>query len=313
MLRSTFCKGPPKFVYYNKEQFKKVLKQRLVSPSNFEEIFDTFLATLNEHAPLKKKNIRYNHQIFMSKTLRKAIMKWLKLRNTFNKKRSSEDWQNYKWQRSTFSNILKSSKKTFFETLKINEITDTRKFWKTVKPFSTDKCKITNNIILTEKNKALNKIKKISNTFNEYFTNITKSLNLSESTGNINFQNKESCKKIKENFGNENCSFETICKKDVLDLIKQLPRNKATVSTDIPVSALKKSVSAYYEKLIEISNNCIRSSTFPEIHKKSEVTPVLKKDNPTSKTDYRPVSTLSNVSKIFENLIYLQLNNYKFT
>ena len=82
----------------------------------------------------------------MSKPLRKAIMKRSKLRNTFNKKRSSENWQNYKRQHSTCSNILKSSKKKFFEALKINEITDKRKFWKTVKRFFTDKCKITNNI-----------------------------------------------------------------------------------------------------------------------------------------------------------------------
>ena len=89
----------------------------------------------------------------MSKTLRKAIMKRSKLRNTFNKKRSSENWQNYKRQRNICSNILKSTKKTFFETLNTNEITDNRKFWKTVKLFFTDKCKTTNNIILTEKMK----------------------------------------------------------------------------------------------------------------------------------------------------------------
>ena len=87
----------------------------------------------------------------MSKTLRKAIMKRSKLRNTFNKKRSSENWQNYKRQRNICSNILKSTKKTFFEVLNINEITDKRKFWKTVKPFFTGKYKTTNNIILTEK------------------------------------------------------------------------------------------------------------------------------------------------------------------
>ena len=87
----------------------------------------------------------------MSKTLCKAIMKRSKLRNTFNRKRSSEYWQNYKRQRNICSNILKSTKKTFFETLNINEITDNIKFWKTVKPFFTDKCKTSNNIILTEK------------------------------------------------------------------------------------------------------------------------------------------------------------------
>ena len=86
----------------------------------------------------------------MSKTLRKAIMKRSKLTNTFNKRKYSENWQNYKRQRNICSNILKSTKKTFFETLNINEITANRKFWKTLKPFSTDKCKTTNNIILTK-------------------------------------------------------------------------------------------------------------------------------------------------------------------
>ena len=63
MLLSTFCRRPEKFIYYksynshNKEQFENVLKQRLVASSNFEEFCDTFLATLNEHAPLRKKKI----------------------------------------------------------------------------------------------------------------------------------------------------------------------------------------------------------------------------------------------------------------
>ena len=192
-------------------------------------------------------------------------MKRSKLRHTFNKKRSSENWQNYKRQRNICSKILKSTKNTFFETLNINEITDNRKFWKTVKPFFTDKCKTSNTIILTEKYETLNDNKKVSNTFNEYFTIITEGLNLRESTGNINFENEESCKKIKENFGNENFSFETVSKKDILDLIKELPGNKATVSNDIPVSVLKESVFVYYEKLVDIFNNCIRSGTFPEI------------------------------------------------
>ena len=87
----------------------------------------------------------------MSKTLGKAIMKRSKLRNTFSKMRSSENWQNYKRQRNICSNILKSTKDKFFRTLNINEITNNRKFWKTVKFFFTDKCKTTNNIILTEK------------------------------------------------------------------------------------------------------------------------------------------------------------------
>ena len=113
MLCSTFCKGPAYFRNYryynnyNKEQFESVLKQRLVNSSNFVEFLDTFLANLNEHAPLRKTKNQYDHQVFLSKTLCKAKMKLSKLRNTFKKKRSSENWQNYERQRNILSNILK--------------------------------------------------------------------------------------------------------------------------------------------------------------------------------------------------------------
>ena len=80
-------------------------------------------------------------------------------------------------------------------------------------------------------------------------------------------------------------------------MIKELPGNKAAVSNDIPVSVLKESLSAYYEKLTDIFHNCIRSDTFPEILKKSEVTPVFKKG---LKKDYHRVSTLSIFSKIYK-------------
>ena len=103
----------------------------------------------------------------MSKTLRKAIMKRSKLRKTFNKKKSSESWKNYKRQPNIYSKILKLTKKTLFGNLNVNEITDNRKFWKTVKSFFTDKCKTSNNIILTDKHETLNDNKKISNTFKE--------------------------------------------------------------------------------------------------------------------------------------------------
>ena len=51
-------------------------------------------------------------------------------------------------------------------------------------------------------------------------------------------------------------------------------------------------------------------SKFPDILKKAEVTPVYKKDSVNNKQNYRPVSTLSNLSKLFEKLIYSQINTY---
>ena len=50
--------------------------------------------------------------------------------------------------------------------------------------------------------------------------------------------------------------------------------------------------------------------TIQSQHSRNLFLPIIKKGDPTSKTDYHPVSTLSNFSKIFEKLIYLQFNNY---
>ena len=49
---------------------------------------------------------------------------------------------------------------------------------------------------------------------------------------------------------------------------------------------------------------------FPEELKKAEIIPVYKRDDPLKKENYRPVSLLPHVSKIFEGLIYKQINGY---
>ena len=49
---------------------------------------------------------------------------------------------------------------------------------------------------------------------------------------------------------------------------------------------------------------------FPDILKKAEVTPVYKKDDMNDKQNYPPLSKLSNLSNVFENFIYSQINTY---
>ena len=75
----------------------------------------------------------------MTKTLRKAILKRSKLRNKCNEKRNTENWSEYKRQRNICSNLLKQSKKRHFNSLSVKDATENKKFWKTIKPFFTEK------------------------------------------------------------------------------------------------------------------------------------------------------------------------------
>ena len=65
----------------------------------------------------------------------------------------------------------------------------------------------------------------------------------------------------------------------------------------------------YCEKLTNILIDCLKENRFPNLIELTEISPVFKKlDN---KDNYRPISTLSNFAKLFENIIYLPLNDYK--
>ena len=114
----------------------------------------------------------------MTKTLRKAIMKRSKLRNKFNEERNIENWSEYERQRNICSNILKQSKTRHFNNLNVKDVTETKQFWKTIKPFFTEKNKTTNHIILTENTQTLREDKAICQICNTYFTNVTKDLKL---------------------------------------------------------------------------------------------------------------------------------------
>ena len=53
-----------------------------------------------------------------------------------------------------------------------------------------------------------------------------------------------------------------------------------------------------------IFEKCINSSTFPDVWKRANVQPVHKKDSRQLKTNYRPISLLPLLSKIFEKILF---------
>ena len=152
----------------------------------------------------------------MTKALCKAIMERSKLRNKFNEERNTEDWSEYKRQRHLCSNLLKQSKNRHFNSFNLNDISENKMFWKTIKPFLTEKNKTTNNIILTESNQTVREDKAICQIFNTYFTNITKGFKLRQVDESQSFEKEESCRVIRENYGGESFSFKSIFKDNII-------------------------------------------------------------------------------------------------
>ena len=117
--------------------------------------------------------------------------------------------------------------------------------------------------------------------------------------------------KIKENTNSSACfSFRTLSKGDLLYQLNSLDPAKATQKSDIPTNIIKKNYDIFSEFLFANFNNIILTSLFPEKLKYADVKSIFKKEYRNDKVNYRPVSVLSNISKIYERLLYKQLETY---
>ena len=75
----------------------------------------------------------------MNKKLSKEIMHRAQLRNNFFRNRSDENKRKYSMQQNYCVSLLRKTKKSYCNNLNEKKITDNKTFWKTAKPFLSDK------------------------------------------------------------------------------------------------------------------------------------------------------------------------------
>ena len=293
-LKMALVKGNAKTKLYRKykdfniENFQKDLTENLKNDANYYNFHKTFLKILDKHAPLKKKILRFDDNLFMTKELRKGIMHRSKLKNKFNKNRTNENWENYRRQRNLCVNTLRKSKRDYFQNLNSKNFSDNRTFWKTIKPYFTNKGLNSNKLLLKEGNKIISNEKELANIMNNYFVNITQELNLKNHTENtreieknvkdikLDFQAHPSIKKIKDNFNiTEYFSFHQVTELEVRKEIENLNNSKATPTGDIPVKTLKLNIDIILPTITKIINNSFIRNDFPDLLKSAEVRPIF--------------------------------------
>ena len=145
VLKTRFSKNKPRetvyrnYKYFNSKNFNDELnfafsKENIDSSSKFNQ---TFLNILNKHNPLKKEQLRANHTSYVSKSMRKAIMRRSYLENVYFKKRTDKSFRAYKKQKNYYRRLYKNKRKKFFNKLNPSFVNDSKLFWKTIKPFQT--------------------------------------------------------------------------------------------------------------------------------------------------------------------------------
>ena len=99
-------------------------------------------------------------------------------------------------------------------------------------------------------------------------------------------------------------SFEPVSVDKVKDIIKTLITKKAFLDGDIPVKLIKMQEDIFSRLIFQNFNQSLVNGEFPHCLKEAELIPVFKKEEKLGKFNYRHVSILPVISKIYERLMY---------
>ena len=101
---------------------------------------------------------------------------------------TKEEIRNYKKQRHFCYKLFKKERRKLYNNLNIKDITDNKNFWKTLIALLISDKRIcgSSKINLVVDNKNLSDDRKIAETYNNYFNNAVKSLNLQYDPEHLN-------------------------------------------------------------------------------------------------------------------------------
>ena len=169
---------------------------------------------------------------------------------------------------------------------------------------------------------------KIAEILNHCFTNITENLGIYEdqtllsSTNGINdpvekaikkYENHLSIKKIKECCELNKFEFKPVTINEVLSQVQKLNSKKASSLNSIPAKILKQNADIFAVLIQKIFNSYISGCYFPKELKDGEVSSLIKSLDAFIKKNYRPITVLSSISKVYERILEGQIEPHSIS
>ena len=252
-----------------------------------------------------------------------------KLTNNHYKNPIDKNWELYKKQRNYCVGLLKREKRNYYSNLDLKIFEDSRKFWQSVKPLFSDKANVKNrNIIIIEDDKVICNKLELAEKFNNFFIEAVENLEVEhfvsetgdENTmGNVSvidtivkkYNSHPSIIKIRENVNVETkFEFMDMTSDQMEKEIRKLDPKKASMENDIPAKMLISTCDIVGKYISVIFNNSKKLEKYPVLLKVADVTPIPKTVEKTAFKQYRPVSLIPIISKLYERNMFDQTTVY---
>lgn len=262
-----------------------------------------FLEVLDIHAPLRKRRVRNKPSPWLTPEIRKLMYHRDYLKKKYVKNGSNALFDAYKLARNKVNAAIKKAKQDYVLTEVTNCEGDTRRSWRAINLLLGRKSKISGITELRTAESVLTDSKHISNAFNDHFSAV--GVKVAETVQSTSISPESYVKPSTSQF-----QFTSIPVSKVQTLLSKLLTNKACGIDGISAKLLKDASSVISFPLTCIFNKSLSSGIFPDSWKTAKVFPIYKGNEKNDANNYRPISVLPILAKVFEKLVFDQLYSY---
>lgn len=142
----------------------------------------------------------------------------------------------------------------------------------------------------------------LTKSFNEYFTQVAEDM-ANDIKNSLCYKNAS---EDNPNINNDTMFFRPVTQQEIGECISSL-KNGSPGIDGIYAEAVKQLSSSITPPLVYLINLSFNTGTFPDVYKTGLVVPVYKTGDKNDLSNYRPISIISNIGKIFEGCIKTRL------
>lgn len=293
--------------YVNYTRVRESLERRAeVGFENFDQ-FHGFLKSLITQET-KSKVVQVNCSNYNKPWANLKLQKLLKVKKKFDKLRksfSSNEYFSAKFHelRKELKREVDKSKKKYYSSLYEENINNSKKTWQITREILSNK-KIqlkSKDFELRINSKLTSDPLHVANEINKYFSTVGSQKCMNRPPYEcFEFNQRPAPKTLLTN-------FEPTDSEELKEIIMRLGSNKASGFDEIPTRFLKDNVEFLSVILTTFINDSFQNGDFPDSLKFARIMPLFKDGDSSDVSNYRPISILSAVSKVFEFTIKIRL------
>ena len=301
-----------KFCKFNRTNFRNdIVSQNLDQINNFSNPSEMwskwkcmFLSIVDKHAPLRRTRVCTRSSPWITSELKKRMHNRNIQKIKAIKSKDPIDWMQFRKQRNIVNNEIRLAKQSYYHNSFNEYKVNSRKTWQTINELTSRKSGKESVTSLKVNGVSITNPTMLSNEFNNHFATIGSKL-----ASNISTPDSDNYLKYLTNTDKQFQLCPTTRDK-VLSLLNKLNKSKATGLDMISARLIRECADLICIPICNIFNQSISQGIFPDDWKCARVTPLFKVGDRNDVNNYRPISVISVVAKMFERIIYDQLYAY---